>query len=315
MSESIPGGTDSSLLANRKIITLLIAALLVSIATIGYITATSASINSEMFPFVDSGDMVYVEYVGYYPTDPGGWIFDTNDRAIAMDDSIVKSLYFVKRENTEYKPLNFTAGTATNLLGPFVEGVVGMMVTETRGIYVDVEDAYPLISDYIEFMPLISTAPVLQNLTSNDFNNLYGDEYGDPSVGLVVKHYFWGWNARVIEVSGDKVVLQNEPTVGQKISSFGDPESDSRDGWEQMVLDIDASANGGSGVIEVRNYITAQDAYQKKGVNFNGKRFTLLSVDEDAGVFSIIYNEEGYIGELAGRALYFEVTVTKVLKT
>ena len=37
-------------------------------------------------------------------------------------------------------------------------------------------------------------------------------------------------------------------------------------------------------------------------------------VDEVKGEFTVIYNAENYVGELAGRPLYFEVTVTKILK-
>jgi len=113
--------------------------------------------------------------------------------------------------------------------------------------------------------------------------------------------------------------MQSEPYLGQIISSYGNPESDPRDGWYQKVIGINASADGGIGQIKVQNFITAQDVYQKKGQNYDEtlstlRWFTLIGVDEAKGEFTIIYNAENYVGELAGRPLYFEVTVTKILK-
>ena len=316
MSERIPSGNDSSLLTNVKVTTLLIVALLVSIVTIGYVTATSNSVNTELYPSVDIGDMVYVDYVGYFPTHPGGWIFDTNKRAIGLDDSLMKSLFNVKRNASEYGPLNFTAGTAKNLLKAFVDGVVGMMVTETKGIYISTEDGYPLNPEGTVHIPLILTAPVIQNLTVTQFQSIYDS---NPVLGMVVKHYFWEWDTRVKGIEGDKVIMQSEPYIGQIISSYGNPESDPRDGWYQEVIGINASADGGIGQIKVQNFITAQDIYQKKGQNYDEtlstlRWFTLIGVDEVKGEFTIIYNAENYVGELAGRSLYFEVTITKILK-
>ena len=316
MSQRIPSGNDSSLLTNVKVTTLLIVALLVSIVTIGYVTATSNSVNTELYPSVEIGDMVYVEYVGYFPTHPGGWIFDTNKRTIGLDDSLMKSLFNVKRDPKDYSPMNFTAGTAKNLLKPFVDGVVGMMVTETKGIFISPEDGYPIDPEGIVQIPLVLTAPVIQNYTLTQFQTTYDS---NPVIGMVVKNYFWEWDTRVKGIEGDKIILQSEPYLGQIISSYGNPESDSRDGWYQEVIGINASADGGIGQIKVQNFITAQDVYQKKGRNFDEtlstlRWFTLIGVDEANGQFTIIYNADNYVGELADRPLYFEVTVTKILK-
>ena len=317
MSQRIPSGNDSSLLTNVKVTTLLIVALLVSIVTIGYVTATSNSVNTELYPSVEIGDMVYVDYVGYFPTHPGGWIFDTNKRTIGLDDSLMKSLFNVKRDPKDYAPINFTAGTAKNLLKPFVDGVVGMMVTETKGIYISAENGYPIDLEGVVHIPLILIVPVIQNLTVTQFQTTYES---NPVTGMVVTHYFWEWDARVKGIEGDKVIMQSEPYLGQIISSYGNPESDPRDGWYQKVIGINASADGGIGQIKVQNFITAQDVYQKKGQNYDEtlstlRWFTLIGVDEAKGEFTIIYNAENYVGELAGRPLYFEVTVTKILKT
>jgi len=316
VSERIPSGSGSSLLTNTKVTTLLIVALLISIATIGYVTATSSSVGNELYPFVDVGDTVYVDYVGYFPTHPGGWIFDTNKRAIGLDDSLTKSMFNVKREDKDYTPLNFSAGVSKNLLKPFVDGVVGMMVTQTKGIYVSAEDGYPIDPEAIVNIPLILTVPVIQNLSITQFQSTYKS---NPVLGMVVKHYFWEWDTRVKGIEGDKIIMQSEPYVGQIISSYGNPASDPRDGWYQKVISINASADGGFGQIKVQNFITAQDIYQKKGQNYDEnlstlRWFTLIGVDEAKGQFTIIYNASNYVGELAGRPLYFEITVTKILK-
>jgi FKBP-type peptidyl-prolyl cis-trans isomerase 2 len=316
VSDRIPSNNDPSLLTNTKVTTLLIVALLVSIVTIGYVTATSSSVNPEQYPFVDIGDMVYVDYVGYFPTNPGGWIFDTNKRTIGLDDSLTKSLFNIKRDAKDYAPLNFSAGISKNLLEPFVDGVLGMMVTQTKGIYISAEDGYPIDPEGVVHIPLILIAPVIQNLTVTQFQTTYE---ANPITGMVVRHYFWEWDTRVKGIEGDKVIMQSEPYLGQIISSYGNPESDPRDGWYQKVIGINASADGGIGQIKVQNFVTAQDVYQKKGQNYDEtlstlRWFTLIDVDEVKGEFTIIYNAENYVGELAGRALYFEITVTKIIK-
>lgn len=312
MSERPIEGEEKSILASRRVFSILIALLLISVGTIVYILATSPVIRTESLPVVEIGDMVYVNYIGYYADHPGGWVFDTNDRLVGLNDSIPKSLYFQKREPSEYSPLNFTAGTATNLLKPFVDGVVGMTVTQTKRIFIPIDQGYPIAYQYVSVDPINMTAPMIYRMNATDFESIYNLA---PSVGMTVKHYFWEWNTTILDVSGDEVTLQNEPSDGQIVSSFGDPANDSRDGWYQKVVSKDRFADAGIGRITVKNYITSQDAYQKKGTDYNKKKFTLIDVNETAGTFVILYNETSYIGELAGRALYFDVTVSKVMKS
>lgn len=304
-SESYP------ILASRKTYTILIALLLVSIATVGYVLLNSPVVRTESLPVVERGDMVYVDYVGYFADKPGGWVFDTNIRKIAMDDGITKSLYFVKREPKDYKALNFTAGTATNLLKPFVDGVIGMTVTETKTIYVPVDKAYPVALPALRTNLIDMEVPVIYRLNVSEFEKLYKIT---PTVGMTVKHAFWEWDTEVIDLNSERVIMQNEPQIGMIVSAFGNPEEDPRDGWYQQVISIDPAAYDGNGLIIVRNLISPQDVYQKKGTDYDKKKFTLFDVDLTNRTFTVILNEEGYIGELAGRALIFEVTVTRVLK-
>jgi FKBP-type peptidyl-prolyl cis-trans isomerase 2 len=304
-------GSKAPLLANRKVMAMLIALLFISVAVIGYISATSSTISSTKLPVVEYGDLVYVNYIGTFVDNPGGWVFDTNERIAAYNVSLEKSLFFSLRDDAQYVPLNFTAGVSENYLKPFVDGVLGMSVYQTKRVYVPIEEGYSLVTENIESFPLVMEAPIYQNYSYAEFLNAYKV---DPSIGLSVKHVFWGWDCSVYDIIGDKIILQSHPVVGQIVSGFGDPAVNSRDGWYQKVLEVNQPLNTGNGIIKVQNLITPQDIYQKKGTNPDKKLFTLLDVNETMGTFTVIYNTPTYIGELAGRALYFDITITAVKK-
>jgi len=289
----------------------LIAISLVSVGAIGYIAATSSTIESKSLPVVETGDTVYVDYIGMFTDNPGGWVFDTSKRAVAYDGSSIKSLFFQVRDDKQYTPLNFTAGLAQDFLKPFVTGVVGMSVYQTKRIFVPIEEGYSLVPEQIVDIPLVMDVPMIQNLTYAQFQSTYKV---DPFEGFTVTHTFWEWDATVINILGDKVFLQSQPVVGQIVSSFGNPDKDPRDGWYQEVISVDPAANGGEGLIKVLNKVSTQDIYQKKGRNFDGKTFTLLDVNESANRLTVINNSDTYVGELAGRALIFDVTVTAIRK-
>jgi len=313
VSEKISESETFSFLSSRRIYSIMIVALMISIVTVGYVLTSSSSIRTESLPVVEVGDMVYVTYVGYFSDHPGDWVFDTSDRTVAMNNNIAKSLFFVQREPAEYKPLNFTAGTAVGLLEPFVQGVVGMTVTQMKRIDIPIEEGYPIVEQYIRTNYIDMRVPVIFNMSISEFESSFGVT---PTVGLTIDRdkNFWEWDSTVFDITGDKVIVQHEPYVGMRVSAFGDPDVDPRDGWYQEVISIDPSADGGNGLIIVRNQITAQDIYQKKGTDYDRRKFTLVNVDETNGTFSYLLNEQGYIGELAGRSLYFEVTISRVLK-
>lgn len=304
-------GGKAPLLANRKVMAVLVAALFISVGLIGYISATSSTVSGNPLPVVEVGDLVYVNYIGSFVDNPGGWVFDTNERIAAYNVSLEKSLFFAIRDDSQYVPLNFTAGISENFLKPFVEGVVGMSVYQTKRVYVPIEDGYSLVPENMEVFPLVMEAPVYQNYTYAEFRSAFK---ADPYIGLSLKHVFWGWDCSVYDIISDKIILQSHPTIGQTVTGFGNPGINSRVGWYQTVLTVNQSANNGNGIITIQNHISPQDIYQKRGTNPNGKLFTLLDVNETSGTFTVIYNTESYIGELAGRALYFDITVTSVRK-
>ena len=304
-------GSKAPLLANRKVMAVLVALLFISVALIGYISATSSTISNTPIPVVEYGDLVYVNYVGSFVDNPGGWVFDTNERVAAYNASLEKSLFFTIRADAQYVPLNFTAGVSENYLKPFVDGVLGMSVYQTKRVYIPIEEGYSLVPENMEVFPLVMETPVYQNYTYAEFRNAYKV---DPYIGLSVKHVFWGWDCSVYDTIGDKIILQSHPDVNDIVYGFGDPSANPRNGWEQKVLEVNQAVNNGNGIIKVQNLISPQDIYQKRGADPEKKLFTLLDVNETSGTFTVIYNTQSYIGELAGRALYFDLTVTAVKK-
>ena len=312
MSEKTSVGGSISPLSSRRVLAFLIALSLISIVVLGYIAAASTTNISKSYPVVEKGDLVFVDYVGMFADNPGGWIFDTNKRDVAYNTNLIKSLFFQVRDDAQYAPLNYTAGISENYLKPFVDGVIGMTLYQTKRVIVPIEEAYSLDPDQMEDFSLVMDVPIVQNLTYDEFQQSYKAE---PYVGYSVKHIFWEWDATVISVIGNKVYLQSEPTVGQIVSSFGNPNVNPRDGWYQEVISVNPSADDGGGLIKVRNLITSQDAYQKRGLNYNGKSFTLLEVDESENRFTVVYTTDTYVGELANRSLIFDITVTAVRKS
>jgi FKBP-type peptidyl-prolyl cis-trans isomerase 2 len=62
--------------------------------------------------------------------------------------------------------------------------------------------------------------------------------------------------------------------------------------------------------------IGPEDVYNVKGVDSNGYTFVLSAYDSANETFRISYVDSttGYNGEIAGRTLYFEVTIISVLQ-
>jgi len=296
---------------NRKLVAVLVAGLLISIGVLGYLAVSSSRVVSNPLPVVEAGDLVYVDYVGYFTSNPGGWVFDTSEYQVAINESIIKSLFFKQRDPKEYTALNFTAGQKGQLLDPFEEAVMGMTVTQTKTILIPAEDAYPILYEQVVNLSIEQTISMKETISANDFSGLFDIE---AYPGLQTQHYFWEWDVAVLDVSDNIVTYQNSPFVGQNISSYGNPNEDIRYGWYQQVISVDPSADGGEGLIVVRNLISSQDAYQKKGSDIDRRFFTLMAVDEDSGIFTINYNTEVYVGEISGRDLSFDITVSKVIK-
>ena len=67
-------------------------------------------------------------------------------------------------------------------------------------------------------------------------------------------------------------------------------------------------------MIQVSHGVTQADVYEVKGVDISGGTFVVSGFNSTAGTFQISRSNSstGYNGEIAGRELFFEVTILKV---
>jgi FKBP-type peptidyl-prolyl cis-trans isomerase 2 len=64
----------------------------------------------------------------------------------------------------------------------------------------------------------------------------------------------------------------------------------------------------------LQNMLSADDIYRVKGTDYNDFVFVVSDVNEANGTFEIHRSNSsaGYNGEIAGRTLFFEVTIIEV---
>jgi len=156
-------------------------------------------------------------------------------------------------------------------------------------------------------MPLLVLTPVYDTTNFTIFYSQYNEV---PNAGMVVQDPMFGWDILVIDADSksDVVLLMNKPEVGQKFTVYGEPESTPSSGWYAEVVSIDSGADGGNGIIQVRNLLTNDDAGMVEGYDLDlGATFYVDKVDESAGTFRMNYN-----GELLGKTLYFTVTLVEI---
>jgi hypothetical protein len=117
-----------------------------------------------------------------------------------------------------------------------------------------------------------------------------------------------------VSVTGDVVTILNQPTAGSSVYPFGDPAATSDPGgWEVRIVSYDPLADGGVGKITLQHMLTPEDVYHVKGSDLGGV-FIVSGYDAANGTFQLHRSDStaGYNGELAGRTLFFEVTIIKV---
>ena len=292
---------------------LLIAGIVVSVGAIGYVlySGTGGSHNQSTSAIV-SGDSVKLNYVG---TVADGRVFDTSLQGVANDDvSYPKSLTFSHRENASYTAFTMTAGKygAGGTIKGFALGVIGMHVNETKLIEVQPEDGYAVDPTMVATKNLVEEIGGTETYSATDFVNRFGTE---PILMRTVTHFFWGWDALIVDNSSARVIIQLKPTVGQVVYPFGNPDDpDVPSGWPVVVESYDPSANGGAGSIVIRHQLTSADVYNVRGFDVDGVEFVVSGFNSTNGTFQIhkVDTASGYNGELAGRTLFFEVTVVKI---
>jgi FKBP-type peptidyl-prolyl cis-trans isomerase 2 len=253
------------------------------------------------------GDTVRVDYIGRLAD---GRVFDTSLWSVASNNAMYpKSLSFTLGNETAYEPLEFDVGGGQMITG-FDRGVIGMAVGETKVLTVPPEDGYgQLNQSKLKDLPLVESLPVFENINVSEFTN---DFSVSPRIGLTIKDPNWGWDVTVFDVNydADRVVIMNSPVLGDSYKVYGDPQGQPKTGWYAMVDHFDSSANGGTGLIEVRHLLEPEDAGYVKGVDASGDEFIVMKVDPQSNNVVLNYNSE-----VTGVTLYFTVTLVSIAST
>jgi len=297
----------------RIVMALLIAAIVISVGAISFVVYTnSRATKSLTLPAIKAGDTVMMNYIGRFPD---GRVFDTSMLSVGLNNALYpKSLTYSARSNDSYTPFNMTAGNygQGGTIKGFALGVIGLQQGDHAIIDVKPGDAYPVLSQYVQTMELHQHIPVIEYMTDLQFTASFGT---DPVVGQIYKHFFWGWNVVVVSDQMGGVYIRQDPTIGQVVYPFGNPNDLAKPiGWPVTVESYDPSAYGGQGSIGLTQDVSQADVYEVSGVDIDGSTFVVSSFNSTAGTFQISKSDSSssYNGEIAGRELFFEVTIIKV---
>ncbi|OGS44580.1 MAG: hypothetical protein A3K76_00355 [Euryarchaeota archaeon RBG_13_57_23] len=292
---------------------IIIAAIVLSAAVIVYVIySRSQEAETEDLAQVASGDMVTLNYIGRLPD---GRVFDTSFLDVANDDVIYpKSLSFSLRSNDSYEPFEMTAGNygPGGTIKGFALGVIGMRVNETKIVEVLPEDGYQIYPSLLVTKNLVEEMPATETLTAAEFEAAFGVE---GALLVVVPHYFWGWDVMVTDISSGMVTFKYMPTVNKTYYPYGNPQTTGNpQGWPVVVEAFDSAGFGGNGSVTIRHMIQADDVYNIEGTDSDGLTFYLWAFDSTNSTFVIHKSDSsiGYNAELAGRTLYFEITIVSV---
>lgn len=292
---------------------LLIAGIVVSVGAIGYVLYSgSGGSHVQSTLAVASGDSVAVNYIG---TLADGRVFDTSLNSVASDDvSYPKSLTFSHRESASYTVFTMTAGNygAGGTIKGFALGVIGMHVNDTKLIEVLPADGYAVDPTMVATKNLAEEIGATETYSAQSFTDRFGVE---PILMRTVTHFFWGWDAQIVYNSSAQVTIRLMPTVGQVVYPFGNPDDpDVPSGWPVVVESYDPLAKGGTGSIVIRHQLASVDVYHVRGFDLDNAEFVVSDVNLANGTFEVhkVDTAKGYNGELAGRMLFFEVTVVKI---
>ena len=298
----------------RVFLALIAVAVVLSVGVVGYVVYDNAQehTTSASDP-IEMGDVVTLNYVGMFSD---GRVFDTSLLDVASDDMLYpKSLTFTLRDNESYVPFDMTAGkygVEGGTIKGFALGVLGLTMGDTYTIEVPPEDGYAVDPSMVETVQVTEHLNATEMMPESTFTTLFNIE---PVELDFVQHFKWKWDVLVVEVSQGLVTFKHAPTIGQEVYPFGDP-SDDEDpaGWACVVESFDPEASNGSGEVVVRHVVTEADVYAIKGVMYTGQVFILSGYDSANGTFEIHRSnpEAGYNGEIAGRTLYFKVTIVFV---
>ena len=293
----------------RKILALMVAAIVVCGALIGYVLYSElGGSKAQSSHTIVSGDVVTMNYIGKLPD---GRVFDTSLYDVASNDArYPKSLTFSLRDNTSYKPFNMTAGNygSGGTIKGFALGVLGLREGDRATITVLPGEGYEVQPAYVRWQELSQIVPAVEVLSTQEFTNNFKTT---PVPMAILPHYFWTWDVQVVEVFAGTVTFRNMPTVGEIVYPFGNPGDPANpSGWPVEVMEY----NPLDAVITVKHHLTADDVYNIKGTDIDDRTIIVTGYNADNGTFQIGKSnpQSGYNAEIAGRTLIFEVTIIKV---
>ncbi len=271
-----------------------VAVVVASAVFIGYLVVTRPPGPPGPGFAVQQGDTVTVDYIGFFED---GRVFDTSIEEVAKDDArYPKALSFELRG--DYAPLEFVATTgpeATVIVG-FAEGVLGMREGERRLIDIPPAKGYGSPDpSLVEVRPMVVELPQFEHLTVIEFSNRFGRS---PTRWLTLEDPQWKWNVTVTALSQDFVTVMHIPEQGMVVSPFGT--------WPMKVLEVDSSANDGTGRIVVQHLLKASDAGNINGEDAKGT-FIVVDVDLEADTYTVDYNRE-----VVGKTLFFEMRLLSI---
>ncbi len=293
----------------KKILAVVIAAIVVCGALIGYVLYSQAGASkAQSSSAIVAGDTVEMNYIGSFED---GRVFDTSLYSVAINNSTYpKSLTFSMRSSSQYEPFNMTAGNygSGGTIKGFALGVLGLREGDKSTIVVPPGEGYAVNANLTRWQTLDQDLSAVEVFTYSEFTNFFKTT---PVPMAILHHYFWTWDVQVVEVFAGTVTIRSMPTVGEVVYPFGNPsDSTNPGGWPVEVIgnsQLDAK-------ITVRHHLTSADVYNVKGTDVDGKTIIVTALNPQNRTFQVGKSDptSGYNAEVAGRTLLFEVTIIKV---
>ncbi len=264
---------------------LMITILVVVAAVTGTYFLTGQGSSQQSVPIVKPGDTISVKYYGYIYYGGERRIFDTNIKQVA-EDNITYPKTVSYKWTGNFDPLTFKVGSHTMIPG-FEKGVIGMKLNETKTIVVPPSEGYPFDWSKVKNYSLVQTIPVVQNLSLEQFNKRFGKV--NPLDNAVYRDKEHGWNCLILKIDATNniVTIMNNPSVGNYYQPYKNISA--------LQIYVEKIANG---VITFKYVIEQTPILLPNGGIIDWQNNTM---------FRINFNKE-----VAGKTLYFVVTVIKI---
>lgn len=196
----------------------LLVAVIIVIASIGIYYGYSSFNSPPSLKYVKNGDTVSVYYYGFIVINGTSYVFDTNIKAVANDNSTYPKAP-VFRYPSSFSPFNFTVGSSQVIKG-FSEGVIGMYPGETKTIIVPTSLGYSFNTSLLKKLSRQGMVERIQYLTMQEFENRTGEV---PYQGMVCKDRIYGWNDLVLFVDStlNNVTIENDAYSNTSYYPYG----------------------------------------------------------------------------------------------